>query len=163
MKRILLLLTVLSFAITLQAQTDLVSSAGQSNVTADGTLSWSLGEVAIARQNSQTYDLAEGFHRSTITILKLVTSIEEVTEIASLSVYPNPTTSLLNISIPEHNGNVDYNLYSLKGQQVYNGKMPANQKTQSLDVGMLASGTYILIIADEVNKKQSSFKIIKSN
>lgn len=163
MKKILLIIIAMPLAFTLQAQTDLLSSGGASEITADGILSWSLGEVAIARASGQTYDLGEGFHHASITIIEMVTSLEDVTEFANLAVFPNPTTAMLNITLPDQKGSVEYNMYGLNGQQSFKGVIPTGQGQQTLDVRTLASGTYILIVTDPENKRQSTFKIIKSN
>jgi chitodextrinase len=68
-------------------------------------------------------------------------------------IYPNPTTSLLNIN--SISNNATYKVHSLLGQTVLSGKIANN----SIDVSRLNAGNYIIEITD--NEKTISKQFIK--
>jgi chitodextrinase len=66
--------------------------------------------------------------------------IETENNFVDIKIYPNPTSSLLNISTVSENTAVK--IYNMQGQTVYNGSIRNN----SLDVSNLPVGTYMLEI-----------------
>lgn len=59
------------------------------------------------------------------------------------SAYPIPTNNIVNLTLPEGIGSVNYNVYSIQGQKVKEGMLAANT-TRSVDLSMLNSGVYII-------------------
>lgn len=74
---------------------------------------------------------------------------------ASISVYPNPATDVLNISTK---GDIDHiSMYNLLGQQVISNVKPINGQ---FDVSSLQQGIYMLRIT-LLDGQEASFKIVK--
>src|SRR5690554_6079747 len=71
-------------------------------------------------------------------------------EKVEFSVFPNPTTAILNVSF-EENINKEYTVYDMTGRYVLSGTVNNENSTQ-IDVSALRSGTYILKIGATVNK-----------
>jgi len=73
---------------------------------------------------------------------------DNISEMARLSVYPNPTTSQLRITNYELRENTEYYIYSVVGQIVQQGKLHNN----IINVESLASGMYFLKVDNTVSK-----------
>jgi hypothetical protein len=91
-----------------------------------------------------------------ITIIPLVNSITSIDRDFSISLYPNPTSSKLFISVPNHNGTL----------LLYNSKGAILQKinfsdSSVLDVSTLSTGVYVVVFKDEHLKKSSTKYFIK--
>ncbi len=84
-------------------------------------------------------------------------SVEDVVNNQKVKIYPNPVKDLLNIAF-EKEGNHEYSLYSLAGQQVKSGEF--HRKTNQLAVSGLPKGTYVLKISEKNGKSVSTHKII---
>lgn len=77
-----------------------------------------------------------------------------------VNIYPNPTTDMLNISLPELvSSDVFYRLYTVDGKQLEHGTISTSQNV--LDTSTLPSGTYLLNIVNN-NEITQSFTIIKN-
>lgn len=123
-----------------------VSSYGQElNVIASSSdyaegggysLSWTMGEVIIPTLNFPDNDVTQGFHQPNVHVL----SVNEFTSDMEISVYPNPTSDLLNISSSKESL---VELRDAQGKLVETYKV--NTLTSSIDVSMFERGTYMLI------------------
>ncbi|CAD0001948.1 pectinesterase family protein [Flavobacterium salmonis] len=60
-----------------------------------------------------------------------------------VSAYPIPTNNIVNLTLPEGTGSVNYQVYSILGQKVKQGVLAANT-TRSVDLSTLTSGVYII-------------------
>ena len=67
-----------------------------------------------------------------------------------MAVYPNPTKDILNISMPQINGNATLKLFDIQGRQVL--ETTTNSKNEVLHIGNLQGGIYMLTIENENNK-----------
>ena len=72
-------------------------------------------------------------------------------QMPGIKVYPNPSSSTVNIDYPEE---LNITLYNVLGQQI----LKTNSKT--INISNLEKGTYILITEDE-NNSITNFKLIK--
>ena len=70
----------------------------------------------------------------------------------SISVFPNPTSSILNINF---DGDLNLSIFNMLGQQV----LETNSK--QIDISGLETGTYILIVQNLESNNSTNFKIIK--
>lgn len=68
------------------------------------------------------------------------------------NIYPNPTNSLINISVTNEVKNATTSIYNINGREVYAKKEDLNG-TISIDVSNLSSGIYIL----KIHNKEVSF------
>lgn len=62
-----------------------------------------------------------------------------------VSAYPVPTNNIVNLTLPEGIGSVNYEVSSILGQKVKQGILAANT-SRSVDLSMLTSGVYIISI-----------------
>ena len=71
----------------------------------------------------------------------------------TLTVYPNPTTSILIIE-----GNIEYQIkvYDLLGNKVL------ETQGNSINMEHLSTATYIVKVTDKSNKKERTYKILKN-
>lgn len=80
--------------------------------------------------------------------------INDVNDLAGMSVYPNPTSNQVNISLASDQEDVVILIYNLNGQIVqrtYVGQMNASSEV-SLSSSELSAGSYILEVASSKNK-----------
>ena len=79
----------------------------------------------------------------------------EETLVENLSIYPNPTTGMLNVKFDaEKEGDVQVKLVSINGQVIFNEIMSASsgQYNNSFDISDQAKGIYLLSIISEKEK-----------
>lgn len=76
--------------------------------------------------------------------------------LARTAIFPNPTSGLLNINLPDSIENVELILSDLQGRQVF--KTATNNKQEILNVGDFQEGIYLLTIKN--NKYETSKKIV---
>ena len=79
-------------------------------------------------------------------------SVETVDGEMSISVFPNPTSSILNINF---DGDLNLSIYNMLGQQV----LETNDK--QIDISSFERGTYILVVLNLESNNATNFKIIK--
>lgn len=128
--------TLLSSSVAFGQELNVIATSGDHAEGGGYSLSWTMGEVIIPTLNFPDNDVTQGFHQPNVHVLS-VNGVEDQTEI---SVYPNPTSDLLNISTSEEC------LVELKDAQgklieIYN----VNALTSSIDVSMYERGTYLLV------------------
>jgi hypothetical protein len=68
-------------------------------------------------------------------------NINEVKDIISQIVYPNPANSILNIDIKDDLLDSDFLLFSIDGRNVYSQKLSQNH--QEIDIQKFAKGIYV--------------------
>lgn len=73
-----------------------------------------------------------------------ITSIKTPTAQNVARVFPNPTSNILNISIPENSQNSSYQLLDIYGKNLMNGLL--YNSTSKIDIGALSKGFYFLHI-----------------
>lgn len=73
-------------------------------------------------------------------------SIEDVNATASITIYPNPTSSFLNIQLNSGITNANLEVYDVLGKQVINHTI-SSENTSEMDVSHLNSGLYIIRIS----------------
>ena len=83
--------------------------------------------------------------------------VEDEFLMSNFALYPNPVSSVVNVSFPEGVSNATFTVYSILGNEVLNTNISRNSNTVNIEA--LNSGMYIASINS--NNKQISFKIIK--
>ena len=149
-----LLLGLCSFT-PLFSQVAVNASGGGSN-TIDGSIEYSIGNVFYTSVTTNEGSLTEGVqHTYDITNV----GIQEQDLNISLSVFPNPTTDLLNLATCFNTNGFSFELIDLLGNQLEIQLIESNLSI----IKMLSynTGTYILNILSEDKKVLQSFKIIK--
>jgi hypothetical protein len=156
MKKILLLFSIV-FTSTAIAQTIspvVISSAGTTFNDGTSQLDWTLGEPATATFSSGSNLLTQGFHQPNL----MITSINNI-ENTSVSVYPNPTLTFLNVQLSTFENTV-IELYSIEGKLLAT-QLATNNNVQ-IDMTNYSAGNYLLRV-NTAKGKTSSYKISKTN
>lgn len=79
-------------------------------------------------------------------------SVETLDGEMSISIFPNPTSSILNVS---HDGDLNISVYNMLGQEI----LETNEK--QIDISGFQKGTYILLVQNLESGNTTNFKIIK--
>lgn len=89
------------------------------------------------------------FARYDINGLRTTTSTNQLNRYSNLSIFPNPTSSIINLEF-NNIENVDFQLFNLTGQSVLNGIV--NSNSTQIDVSHLPEGVYFLKVGNVVKK-----------
>lgn len=144
--------------IRVQAQEGILVSG--SNISGNGgSVSYSVGQLVYKTHIGTNGSVAEGMQQP--YEISVVTTIEKTTNIKlAVSVYPNPTTNYLTLSIEKfESSNLLYQLYDMNGKLLQNKKI-TGAKT-NIDMTSIVPSTYFIKITQN-NKDIKIFKIIKA-
>jgi len=96
-----------------------------------------------------------------ITVIRdEVLSVEETAFEIDLSVFPNPTTDVLNIAVNGINNGYAVTIYSISGRVV--AQESFSSANNSMDVTRYANGIYLLEIVDEQTNTRTVKRFIKN-
>ena len=154
-----MLMGTMSYAQSIAPQS--VNSGGTKMTQANGSLSFTVGELVVLNlTDSQGNTLGGGFTAgATLT----TASIQETdAAVLDVSVFPNPTSDLLNIRI-NHSSieQVVVSITDLQGKEVYNGKYAGISNTIGINTASFSTGNYILSLKNSSNAVLGTYKIIK--
>jgi hypothetical protein len=158
MKKLKLLLFLLFVFAKSNAQQNVVVSGANASGSG-GSASYSIGQIdyatATGTGGTATLGVQQPFEIVTL-------SGQEFTEILlQLMVYPNPTSSLVNLKIDNFNlENLSYQLIDLNGREILNKKITESETQIQLE--NYPSAIYLLNVNQE-NKTIKTFKIFKNN
>jgi hypothetical protein len=156
MKNIFLIITLLSSGIILAQES--VNTSGSNASGTGGAVSYTVGQVAYTNSSGSNGSVSAGVQQSyTITA---TTGVDENNFNLDVSVYPNPTTDLLVLSINELKEEYRYQVLDMAGKRLTNGQLRNNQ-TQ-LDFSSYAAGSYYVNIITNQNKQIKTFQVIKN-
>ncbi len=110
-------------------------------------------DIVVSGGSDNNYEMS--YTNGTLTITPL-TSVD-VETFANISVYPNPVSDKLTVSMLENSGVTSYTLYSITGKIVTAGTVE-NGKA-SIDMSQLNSGLYFLNLVQD--NKEMNYKIVK--
>ena len=89
---------------------------------------------------------------SMVTAGDATLSVETLDGEMSISIFPNPTSSILNVS---HDGDLNISVYNMLGQEI----LETNEK--QIDISGFQKGAYILLVQNLESGNTTNFKIIK--
>jgi len=137
------------------ANPEVISTSGTSFSNGSGQLDWTLGEPVTATLSGPSNDLTQGFHQPELTI----TSLNDKEPNTSISVFPNPTISSVQVKISDLKSTATIGLYTIEGKllQLQTTEQPLTQ----IDMEKYPAGTYILNITNVTNTL-ITYKISKS-
>jgi len=117
----------------------------------DSNEDWIQYEDEDTEDNTITYDFTDPIQMKAVTagVQAGLSTIE--TQIPGIRIYPNPSSSTVNIDYSE---DLEITLFNILGQQI----LKTNSKT--INISNLENGTYFLITEDE-NNSITNFKLIK--
>ncbi|MCR9172438.1 MAG: T9SS type A sorting domain-containing protein [bacterium] len=131
-----------------------VATQGDHYENANGSISFTVGEVVINTGTDGSNDLTQGFHQTNWNFVGLDDYAADYTA----SVYPNPSSDVLNIEVSSFE-NVQYAMYDASGRLVLSGTL--SDVLTSLQVGALEPGSYNLTLSDGEQNQLKNFKLIK--
>lgn len=82
-------------------------------------------------------------------------SVKEIEVVSDLSIYPNPTTGILNITYSQTSNVAEVYVYSTEGRHISSHTISGGKA--SVDVAVLSSGMYYLILKDGEHVKAQKF------
>ena len=156
MKKLFLPLALFLSGIILAQES--VNTSGSNATGSGGTASYTVGQVAYTSSSGSNGSVSVGVQQAyTITA---TTGIDETNFNLKASVYPNPTTDLLVLSINELKQDYTYQVLDMAGKLLINGQLRNNQ-TQ-LDFSSYATGSYYVNVITKQNKQIKTFQVIKN-
>jgi hypothetical protein len=158
MKRCILLLTMMLFALSVSAQVkqEVIASAGGYNVNGNLSISWTLGETIIPTFKNGDLVLTHGFQQQLI-----ITTIEEnIDALVHLKVFPNPASDVLNIQfeIPADEEIIVMILDS-QGKLIKKETIEITMVEKQINLQDIAAGIYFLRLTK--GKKINIYKVVK--
>lgn len=158
MKMKTLFVTSLLLAVSIFASAqEVVSTAGETNKTADIEIGWTIGEVVIETISTSSSTLTQGIHQTRIRI----TAISEVDWPGlKIIVFPNPVNDKLNIEFNTLSEEMFFVVIDMMGKTIQLDFIK-NDKT-ILDFSDVAAGLYYLKIQTKEGKPVQTFKIVRS-
>jgi|GEM_PF-1343539 hypothetical protein len=115
-----------------------------------------VGETVVAEKNQSGLMVSEGFISPE---LFAVLGVDDDIPFSEVVVYPNPVADILYISVPELT-DLTWTLYDLNGKVLLEGNERQTQ-LQNITVSQLASGQYVLLVAEMDTNHSQMFKILK--
>ncbi len=154
-----MLFGTLSYAQSIAPQS--VNSCGTKMTQANGSLSFTVGELVVLSQtDSQGNTLGGGFTAG--ATLATVSIHEADAAVLDVKVFPNPTTELVNIQINYSSiDQVVVAITDLQGKEVYSGKYAGLSNVIGINTASYATGMYVLTLAKTNNQVLGTYKIIK--
>jgi hypothetical protein len=124
-------------------ETSVISGGGESVEISQNLLwSWTIGEPVIELQTGNGVMLVQGFHQPRLTVAPLV-AVAGLKDF--VSVYPNPSTDFITISLKESAlaaQKVKVELRDMSGRLAYESDFKNSEHT--IDVRLLSNGVYML-------------------
>lgn len=154
-KTLLASLLILIYTSNYAQSNDLVviGSAGNSTISGNYQLSWTIGEPIINTGITSNSILTQGFHQGNILIW-----LNDESEQIDAIIYPNPTTNEIVISIEEENLiNATYRLQDSLGKLLLEGKITSKESNLSLE--SIPSASYYIQV--RIHNQAKTFKVIK--
>ena len=145
-------IVVSNIAVAQVSSRDILTTSGGTYTQINGTMSFSIGEIAIETASATDNKLTQGFQQGNYTILSI--SDEKISP--SISIYPNPTSNSVKVEFAESINSVK--LYDMTGNLLIDKKLNATSET--FDLSSFATGVYIMHVYDAKNKMYA-YKIQK--
>lgn len=139
-----------------------VNSAGTKMTQANGSLSFTVGELVVLSQTDSEGNTLGGGFTAGATLSTM--SIQETdAAVLDVKVYPNPTSELVNIQINYSSiDQVVVTITDLQGKEVYSAKYAGISNVIGINTASYATGTYVLSLKNLTNQVLGTYKIIKN-
>lgn len=139
------------------AQQNTITSGGEATGSG-GSATFTIGQIDYSTATGSGGTLTEGLQQP--YEIMVISGIEETDINLSLSVYPNPATDFVVLSVEHSNlQNMTYLLYDLQGKIIEKQKLNSSQT--SISMVELANGVYFIKVLNK-NAEVKNFKIIKN-
>ena len=137
---------------------EVICASGNYTENESGSICWTLGELVTETYTSENHIITQGFQQ----VNSIIIGVGEFKPLGfGISVFPNPTTSLITLRINEKEikpGSISYHLYNSYGVSISQNEILENE--MSISIKNRPPGMYYLVVVidKEIIK---SFKIIK--
>jgi hypothetical protein len=152
----LLFIGIISFsldAFSQSLQPQVISNGGTSYSNVSGQLDWSIGEAVTATLSSGNA-ISQGFHQPDLSVTTGMVADKN----DGLSVFPNPTSAVLNITMEKVKDNTVAELYNVEGKMLYSSVVFTGMQ---IELGGFSAGTYLLVITEN-NIRTRTYQVIKN-
>ncbi|MFH1161394.1 MAG: T9SS type A sorting domain-containing protein, partial [bacterium] len=141
----------------LRAQEAVLSASGNTTGS-NGSVTWSVGQVAFMAPAGTTGSVTEGVQQP-YEIQSLPGIKEEAGIRLECRLYPNPASANVWLEIEDETGRqLNYQLYTATGTLLQTAKI--ENKILSIPMETLGAGTYLLTVSEN-DKVVKTFKILK--
>ena len=148
---------ILSMTVSVIYAQEAVLITGGDSSSSSGSLAYSVGQVVYTSDSNNDGTVNKGVQQA-FEIFTL--SIDDNRLDILLSVYPNPTTSHINLRIDDQlSKGLSFQLYDLHGRLLRQENI--TDKITQIDMQKLQSATYLVNILQD-HKRVKSFKVIKA-
>jgi hypothetical protein len=130
-------------------------AAGANASSAEGSISYSIGQIDFSNVSSSNGSVNQGVQQP---FEFFVSSVLEFGNENSFSIFPNPTSEILNISQSFFSEKIEMRLLDMSGRIVLSDQLNAPQ--HQIDLRTLSQGVYNLTLIKN-NQILTSFKVIK--
>ena len=151
----LVILVLICFSLQSEAQ-QVISAAGTTTTTSEGSVSYTLGEIAIQTTETSSGTSSEGVQQA-YEIYKV--GVTEITLGGFINVYPNPTNGQLTLNTANLNKNLAYELYDSQGKLIQ--ECASFSDGHTLSISEVVNAVYYLKISSDSQPIQT-FKIMKN-
>ncbi len=164
MKKIVLFIFTIAVIFNCKSQTiapQSLNSGGKGLQVNNVLLDFTIGELVVISQTDNEGNTINGGFTAGAS-LSTLTLIETNAEIIQVSVFPNPTSSLLTVQI--QNSQIDQFQLSLidgNGKEVFCGKYNKIAQYINMNLEDFPSGNYFLNLKDTSSEILGTYKIIK--
>jgi hypothetical protein len=164
MKKIFFIATALTFGLNIFAQSvapEVVATAGDHYSNVQGSVSWTLGEIATETYSAAGKQLTQGFQQPHL----IITGVKENLTSSKINVYPNPVKDLLVVDMNNlQSGTYSMELYDAAGKLVSKTIQEKGNAAQSVTIGMsgITNGMYYLNVINTTAAHKESYKINKA-
>ncbi len=155
LQKIFLMMSIMVFGIGYCQES--INAGGGDIDSQEGSIAYSIGQTNYITHTDGNASVAEGVQQA-FEIYTL--SIEEPTKDISMSVYPNPTSHDVFLTIGNYQQEeMNYQIYDLNGKKVGQGEITAQET--NINMSDFSSATYLIYVLDQDNNTNQTFKIIK--
>ena len=146
---------IVTFALSLQAQKNIISAGGNSTGTG-GNVSFSIGQIDYLYNSNGSFSVSQGLQQVyNLTLTSVRNNFVE--DDRNINIYPNPTRDGIYISFQKYN-EASYVIYDLTGNLISNNIIE-NASTY-ISLNQLPAATYIILIT-QTKMQQKSYQIVK--
>lgn len=143
-----------------QLERQVVASAGSTVQNGGLRLDQTVGEAMVATLSNADHQLTQGFHQGQL----MTTGLDGLPVQIDYKIYPNPVTSILQVSMEGPDLDYYIRLYNTKGQEIPAARKKINTSgfwQTEIDLTLQAIGSYRLVITDHQGKYLTSHQIMK--
>jgi len=134
-----------------------ITNGGEHFEKAEGSISWTLGQLSHETLGSEDFILSQGFHQPTV----IISSIVDLPQLKlKLRAFPNPTTQRMQLEFTEGFRSETFRAQLIDQFGRLYLEQALNDPLTDLDFSKLSSGVYLIRIQGN-GRAVHTFKVIK--